>query len=181
MRILLPLLFALYSHTASAQQVTICYNYGCAVQAVVQINANDYIEINRLFTDIENALVERESIRLAMGFMNQIAGAQTPVFRDKGGNNGDEDGVDGRMDCIDHSYTTTGYLRFIEAQGWLQFHRVLEPIHRAPLLVNDHWSARIEDKDNGEQFAVDTWFLDNGEPATIFPVLEWLKGATPNG
>lgn len=175
------LLLGLACCTASAHQVTICYNYGCAVKAAVQINTDDYRALDRLFLDIESAPQERESIRLATGFMNRIAGTQTPVFRDKGGNSENEEGVDGRMDCIDHSTTTTSYLRFIEGQGWLQFHRVLEPIHRAPLLVNDHWSARIEETESGAQFAVDTWFLDNGEPAIIYPILEWLKGAAPHG
>lgn len=179
MRYILLLWFSLCSGIAAAHQVTICYNYGCAVTATVNIDGNDYIQLNRLFTEIDTAAQERESIRLAMGYMNQIAGAQTPIFNDKGGNSENEDGVNGRMDCIDHSRTTSAYLRFIEVQGWLEFHRVLEPIHRAPLLLNDHWSARIEETASGEQFAVDTWFLDNGEPALIFPVREWLKGAAP--
>jgi hypothetical protein len=181
MRYLLLVLFSLGACAAAAHQLTICYNYGCSVEASVDIDGNDYTQLNQLFTDIDNAPMERESISLAMGYMGQIAGAQTPIFNDKGGNSENEEGVDGRMDCIDHSRTTTAYLRFIEAQGWLQFHRVLEPIHRAPLLLNDHWSARIEDTASGEQYAVDTWFLDNGEPAVILPVREWLKGASPHG
>jgi len=180
MRGLIFFLLALTGSTASAYEVTICYNYSCAVEAQVHINGTELAELNQLFANVRFAASERESIRLAMGYMGVIAGAQTPIFRDKGGNDNEED-VEGRMDCIDHSRTTTAYLRFIEARGWLQFHRVLEPIHRAPLLLNDHWSARIEDTTTGEQFAVDTWFLDNGEPALIYPIREWLKGASPHG
>lgn len=180
MRGLIFLLLTLLGSPAAAYEVTICYNYDCAVEAQVTIDAKDAFQLKRLFIGVRNAPVERESIRLAVGYMSLIAGAQTPVFNDKGGNDNEED-VNGRMDCIDHSRTTTTYLRFIEARGWLQFHRVLEPIHRAPLLLNDHWSARIEDTGSGEQYAVDTWFLDNGEPATIYPVREWLKGAAPHG
>jgi len=180
MRGLTYLLMALFAAPAAAYEVAICYNYGCAVQTIVKIDTDDTLQLSLLFADADSAPEERESIRYAMGYMNRIAGKQTPVFNDKGGND-NEEGVNGRMDCIDHSRSTTAYLRFIEARGWLQFHRVLEPVHRAPLLVNDHWSARIEEINSGEQYAVDTWFLDNGEPATIYPVREWLAGAAPHG
>ena len=180
MRSLIFLFLTLAGPAVSAYEVKICYNYGCAVETMVHINGNDLAELNQLFAHVDNAASERESIRLAVGHMSVIAGAQTPIFNDKGGND-NEEGVNGRMDCIDHSHTTSAYLRFIEARGWLQFHRVLEPIHRAPLLVNDHWSARIEETASGEQYAVDTWFLDHGEPATLYPVREWLKGASPHG
>jgi hypothetical protein len=180
MRSLILLLLTLFGSTASAYEVTICYNYGCLVEAQVKIDTDDALQLSLLFSDADSAPEERESIRLAVGYMSRIAGTQTPVSNDKGGND-NEEGVNGRMDCIDHSRSTTAYLRFIEARGWLQFHRVLEPLHRAPLLVNDHWSARIEETDSGEQYAVDTWFLDNGEPATIYPVRDWLKGAAPHG
>ena len=180
MRSLLFLLMWLGGCAASAHEVAICYNYDCAVQAQVKIDAQDFIQLKRLFIGLRNAPMERESINLAVGYMGMIAGAQTPVFNDKAGND-NEDGVNGRMDCIDHSRTTSAYLRFIDARGWLRFHRVLEPIRRAPLLLNDHWSARIEEIANGEQFAVDSWFFDNGEPAVIFPLQQWLKGADPRG
>jgi len=30
--------------------------------------------------------------------------------------------------------------------------------------VNDHWSARIEETESGEQYAVDTWFWTMASP-----------------
>ncbi len=180
MRCLFFLILVLGSGSVSAQEVQICYNYSCGQQATVRFDPNDLSYINSFFDKADDAVSERAAIRLAVGVMSQIAGTQTPIHNDKGGND-NEEGVDGRMDCIDHSQTTTAYLLFLEARGWLQFHRVLKPIHRAPLLLNDHWSARIEDTTSGAQYAVDTWFLDNGEPASIFPLDEWLKGAAPHG
>ena len=166
--------------TALAQEVTICYNYSCATEAAISFDGEDLVRINLLFSQATDAPTERESIRLAVGLMSQIAGAQSPIRYDKGGNDNEEN-VIGRMDCIDHARTTTAYLQFIQARGWLQFHRLLEPAHRAPLWVNDHWSARIEETASGAQYAVDTWFLDHGQPPSIFPMREWLKGAAPHG
>lgn len=34
--------------------------------------------------------------------------------------------------------------------------------------------------DPGAQFAVDSWFVDNGEPAVVLPLADWLNGDGPN-
>lgn len=180
MRVLSLLLLCLYANMPSAQELKICFNYSCAEQATVQFNAHDQAYLNSLFIEADDAPSEREAIRLAIGVMSQVAGRQSPIRNDKAQNDNEYE-VEGRMDCIDHSYTTTAYLQLLESHGWLQYHRVLDPVHRAPLLVNDHWSARIEETASGEQFAIDTWFFDNGQPASIFSLEEWLKGATPHG
>lgn len=180
MRCLYFALLACFSLSAAAAEVTICYNYGCAVQAKIEVDHDDLARLDQLFEEASNAALERGSIQFAIGYLNRVAGRQTPIRNDKGGNY-DDDGVEGRMDCIDHSRTTTAYLKLIETRGLLHFHRVLEPVHRAPLLVNDHWSARILEIESEAQYAVDSWFLDNGEPAAIFPIRDWLKGAEPRG
>lgn len=180
MRYIALLLLLSSSATTPAQEINVCYNYDCVDQARVKFDRNDLVYINSFFDEADNPSAERTSIRLAVGAMSQIAGKQTPIHNDKGGNDHEEE-IEGRMDCIDHSRTTTEYLKFLEARGWLQFHRVLSPAHRAPLLFNDHWSARIEETDSGAQYVVDTWFLDNGEPAIIFTLEDWLKGAAPHG
>lgn len=180
MRLLALALLACASFPAPAIEVTICYNYDCAVKAKITVGPHDLARLDQLFKHADSPIVERNAIQFAVGLLNRVAGKQTPIHNDKGGNY-DDDGVEGRMDCIDHSHTTTAYLKLIDARGLLHFHKVLEPIHRAPLLVNSHWSAMIQETENGEQFAVDSWFFDNGEPAAIFPLNEWLKGAEPNG
>lgn len=179
MRCLFMLLLLGLGHTASAQEVTICYNYGCAVKAKVQFGYDEMAQLDQLFEEVGNAVVERVSIQLAIGHLSRLAGKQTPIHNDKGENFAD-DGIEGRMDCIDHSNTTTEYLKLIDARGLLAFHRVLEPIDRAPHLLDVHWSARIQETESGEQYAVDTWFFDNGKPAAIFSLRDWLKGAEPH-
>ena len=32
----------------------------------------------------------------------------------------------------------------------------------------------------GEPYVVDSWFVDNGEPAVVLPLAEWLNGGGPN-
>jgi len=178
----MPWLFILIlclSLTAQADEVSICYNYGCAVTAQVDLQVNELHAARRLLLRATDAVGEREAIALVIGLFEVAAGRQTPTWADKGRNVND-DGVDGRMDCIDESANATSYLRLLESKDWLKHHLVLEPVKRAPLLVNVHWAARIVEKKTGREFAVDSWFFDNGQPAFVVPLDEWRDGAEPN-
>ena len=176
---LLFLFLLFFSTTVTAEEVYVCYNYNCAVQDKISLSSAQLLQVKKLFAHLPDAQTERNVISQAIGLFESFAGAQTPTFQDKGGNEND-DGVDGRMDCIDHSTNTTTYLHLMEINGFLKFHRVLPPVKRAPWLVNTHWAALIEELDNQHKFIVDSWFFDNGQPAAIFDLNDWMKGATPN-
>ena len=178
MRFLFSLLLACSSLGATADELTICYNYDCAVQATVVFSEKQLLQVGTLFRKLPSAETERTAIANAIGLFETLSGEQTPTHNDRGGNVND-DGVDGRMDCIDHAHNTTAYLHLMEERGWLKFHRVLAPVRRAPFIVNDHWAARIQEKQGKQEFIVDSWFFDNGRPAAVFPLDDWLSGASP--
>lgn len=179
MRAWLILLTLCFGLAAQADEVSICYNYGCAVTAKVDLRENELRAARRLLLQATDAVEERVAISRVIGLFEVAAGQQTPTWADKGRNVND-DGVDGRMDCIDESANATAYLHLLEGRGWLKYHLVLEAVKRAPLLVNDHWAARIVEKKTGQEFAVDSWFFDNGQPAFVVPLEEWRNGAEPN-
>lgn len=179
MRFLLFLLLACSSLGVAADELTICYNYGCAVKATVVFSDMQLFQLGALFNKLSSAEAERTSITQAIGLLETFSGKQTPTHNDRGGN-ADDDGIDGRMDCIDHSHNSTAYLHLMANHGWLKFHRVLEPVRRAPFIVNDHWAARIQEKQGGQEFIIDSWFFDNGHPAALFTLDDWLNGASPS-
>lgn len=162
-----------------ADELDICYNYGCATRATVHLRGAELLHIRMFFSRVRDAGDERDAIAQAIGQFITFAGQQTPTFRDHGRNLLD-DGVDGRMDCIDHAHNTTLYLKLVEERGWLKFHQVLDPAKRAPLMINEHWAAHIAEQGNGEEFVVDSWFFEPGHPAAIFTLEEWKNGAEPN-
>ena len=159
-----------------------------------------------------SAADERERLAEAVGGLYRVAATQTAIAADRAGNLLDE-GADGRMDCIDHSTSTTRLLQLLEARGALRFHRVVEPARRTRLILQ-HFSAVIEalsveerferlppgqalagcnctedglvigemdgDDRPGQRYVVDSWFVDNGEPAVVLPLAEWLNGGGPN-
>ncbi|HUY02862.1 MAG TPA: hypothetical protein VMV33_06215 [Rhodocyclaceae bacterium] len=183
-------LFALLLAQAPAradEQVTVCYNYGCASRQTVNFTARQLDQLHQMLAAASTAAAERSALARAVGRLYAWAGEQSPIWRDRGGNYADG-GVDGKMDCIDHSTTTTRFLRLLERCGWLRFHRVLPPVRRVRFLISVHWSALIEELPSPgagpaaapRRFVVDSWFVDNGRPAVVLPLQQWLNGGGPN-
>lgn len=161
--------------------VAVCYNYGCQAQGEVRYSAAQLQGVGDLLGGARDALQERALLGLAVGWLLGWAGEQTPIAADRGGNYADA-GRYGRMDCIDHATTTTRLLRLIEREGGLRFHRVLDPVRRSRLLIFEHHAAQIEENGpaGGGRYVVDSWFFDNGQPAAILPLDNWLAGDGPD-
>ncbi|TXG95232.1 MAG: hypothetical protein E6R10_00495 [Rhodocyclaceae bacterium] len=184
---LLALLLCSASALAQAR-IVVCYNYGCLNSTTVTYSRQQLLQVRDLLDDAVNAAHERELIGVVIGRLLGWAGKQSPIHADRGGNFAD-DGVYGRMDCIDHSTTTTRLLRMLERRGWLRWHHVLAPEVRTRLVIFDHWSAVIEEAPKAPfrdehplsrtRYAVDSWFFDNGQPAVVMPLDEWMDWEGP--
>jgi len=179
MNVLLAL-FGWGASAARADEVTLCYNYGCYARAQVNYSEAQLATLRQLLAPASDAASERAAISMVIGRMYAIAGEQTPVWRDKGRNYADG-GVDGQMDCIDHSTNADTFLRLLQAHGWLRFHQVLEPIRRTRFFVAVHWAARIRERGTQQAYAVDSWYFDSGRPAAVLTVEDWRAGKTPDG
>lgn len=164
---------------ARAEEMMICYNYGCYTRAHVIFGEEQLEPLRQQLVAAADAAAERKAISAAVGRMYAIAGEQTPVWHDKGGNYADA-GQNGKMDCIDHSTNTSAFLGLLQARGWIRFHEVLEPLLRRRFIFAEHWAARIREQATQAVYVVDSWFFDNGQPAAVFELENWLAGRTPN-
>jgi hypothetical protein len=165
---------------AGAEEVSICHDYDCSAQTVVRYSPFQLGRAQAQFVEADSPAAERAALARAVAWLYFDAGAQSPIWRDRGGNFDDDESQPGRMDCIDHSTNTTAYLRLIERRGWLRFHTVGERVMRGRLL-SEHWAARLVETGSREEWVVDTWFLDPGLPASVFSLRAWLDGADPPG
>lgn len=128
--------------TGTGQTLEVCFNYGCATRVPVLFLADELTRVGALFDGVRDAEDERERLADALAALYRLIGGQTPVFADLAGNRADEE-REGRMDCIDHSTTTTRLLALMAEQGWLRHHAVREPARRGWFL-SQHFSAVIE-------------------------------------
>ena len=176
----LSLALVLGAGAAAAEEVAICFDYGCSERSIVRYSPLQLGQIQGQFLDADSPAAERAAIARAVAWLYFYAGMQSPIWRDLGENFDDDPSQPGRMDCIDHSTNTTTYLALIERRGWLRFHRVSTPVLRGGML-DEHWAARVEERASHDEWVVDTWFLDPGLPAAVFPLKAWLDGARPPG
>jgi len=167
----------------AGDSVEVCYNYSCVAEAIATFSDAQLNLVAARLRLADNADEERLMLALVMGKLYGWAGEQTPIHNDRGGNAADE-GRPGSMDCIDHSTTAVRMLNMLEKRGLLRFHHVLGRVRRMRFLVVEHWAAEIAEKtDKGESehhFVVDTWFRDNGKPAVVMPLSDWMSGEGPD-
>jgi hypothetical protein len=177
---LLPwlLLVGLLPNPARAlEEARVCFNYGCSTQALVSFEESELEAVAAEFAGVASRDDERDAAARAVGRLYALAAERTPIGQDRGENVYD-DGLEGSMDCIDHSTNTTTFLAIAERRGWLRFHRVGERVQRGWFLTV-HWTATLVGRDGGGRYAVDTWFLDPGEAAFVGPLEKWRDGARP--
>lgn len=158
--------------------LTACYNNGCRGMDFVSFTPQQWSELRATFFPLAvDAAEERERMRTAVALMERYVGAATGTWQDKGGtlNSGA-----GQMDCIDESINTTLYLTLFQKYGLLRHHRVAERATRGWFILGwPHTTAVVSETGSDAQWAVDSWFLDNGEPPFILPLDVWRNGWEP--
>ncbi|PZQ45736.1 MAG: hypothetical protein DI551_06555 [Micavibrio aeruginosavorus] len=158
-----------------------CQNYDCKLVKRVALNDYDWTKIEQAFgSPAKDAAQEREKIAKTIGAFEQIVGPLTKTQDDRAGSflkTGE-----GQLDCVDESTNTTVYLVALVKKGMIRFHNINQPKVRYPLISGRGWmhqTAVVTDKESGGQYAVDSWFRDNGEPADIVPLTAWMDGWHP--
>ena len=164
--------------------ITVCHDNGCISLAHVSLRPEQWQELLDLFHPLpRHAGEERERLRHAIALLENFTGAVIGTCRDKGGT---FNGGEGQMDCIDESINTSLYLTMLQKYGLMRLHRVEDRSTRGWFVGGwPHTTAVISElaalreKGVGRLWAVDSWFLDNGEPPFILPRETWKSGWEP--
>ncbi len=164
----------------SPRHLPVCWGHGCANRETVSLNDAEWQRVRAYFgPSARDAETERARIARAVGELERIIGPKTGTDVDRGGT---FPGLfrRGQMDCIDESTNTTNYLRLFAAQGLLRWHAVGEDATRGYFLFGwPHTTATIRENDSGAEYAVDSWFFDNGVDAVVVPLRQWRDGWSP--
>jgi len=162
-----------------AVEFGVCFNYGCLNEKAVSFSAAQMTTLREELARAHDAASERDALAVVLGRMYRWAGEQSPIAADRAGDYLD-DGVFGRMDCIDHAHTTTRMLETLQRAGALRHHRVIDIARRTSWVIMQHFTAVIEDTDIGGRYAVDTWFRDHAEAAVVMDIEHWKDGGYPD-
>ena len=163
---------------------SICYGNTCAKRATVSLSSEEWRQVRLLFAPAAPvAAQERAAIAHAVALLEQIVGTKTGTHQDL-----PMDvpgfGKPGQLDCIDEATNTTVYLTLLYNDALLRWHTVGGRATRGPFtgLVTSwpHSTSVVRDISSGEQYAVDSWFLANGEPPYIVPMSVWWSGWRPD-
>lgn len=165
----------------SPQRFSVCLLYGCRRIAETGLTGAQWGRIRDLFLPpAANPAEERKRIARAVGLFEALVGRRLGTDGDRGGGWRGLFTTAPQQDCIDESTNTTTYLRILVGAGLLRWHSVGTPVSRGHVIFgHPHTTAVITDTATGEDYAVDSWFLDNGRPAVIVPMSAWRRGWRP--
>lgn len=161
----------------------VCFGGGCAEIEHVSITAEEWQKVTAVFdaaNDLQtSAEQERKRIAQAIGLLENIVGLKIGTSQDLAGtfNNSDHPS---QLDCNDEAINTTSYIRLMLASNLIKLHAIEDMRTRNFFFTGwPHTTAVIHEKLTGQRFAVDSWFYDNGAPATIIPFDLWKSGYIP--
>lgn len=176
---------AIFHETPSLEHFNICWGGGCETVSLVSISAAEWQPVADIFTQNSSSLIadtaeqERNHIALAIGMLETIVGVKTGTSEDKAGTF-DNSAYSGQLDCNDEATNSTTYMRLLQQAGFIKLHAIEDSRTRNFFFTGwPHTAAVIRETKTGERYAVDSWFYDNGHPATIVPFTLWKSGYKP--
>ena len=160
----------------------VCTGGGCFEVKHVALSQPEWQVIAAVFSEagvVASAEQERKLIALAIGEFEKIVGVKTDTATDLAGTFGNSN-YPGQLDCNDEAINSTTYMRLMQQNGLIKLHAVEDMRTRNFFFSGwPHSTAVIHEIANGERYAVDSWFYDNGFPATIVPFADWKSGYVP--
>ncbi len=164
---------------------SMCHAHGCKEVEQLSLTPIEWQKIKQHFLPTaHSAEAERIQVANAIAEFEQIIGIKTDTTHDKAGLF-ESMGSYGQLDCIDESTNTTTYLLILEKQGLLKWHQPMDHVTRGFFLFGwPHSSGAMREMTSADnasesEFAVDSWFEDNGKRPHIIPLSQWRSGWTP--
>lgn len=171
----------IYRQTPNLADFEVCFGGGCAETRRIDLTDTEWQKIIQLFETNAptDAVQERTTIAQAIGLLETIIGEKIGTSSDLAGTFY-KGSLPGQLDCNDEAINSTTYIRLMRQGGLVQWHIDEDTRTRSYFLMGwPHSTAVIRDTHSGERFAVDSWFYDNGAPATIVPFATWKSGYHP--
>lgn len=156
----------------------VCHGHNCKAEDPATIKKEDWHKIGKLFRyKARTAREERKRIAKAIAKIEKIVGPQTGTEHDRAGTGFPATDMS-QLDCISEAVNTTRYLTMIQNEGWLK-HHIVSKAERRGYFTDGIWphnTGTIQEIKSKHIYAVDSWFLANGEEPVILPIKTWKEG-----
>lgn len=158
----------------------ICHGFGCSIATNVSLSSAEWASITAIFEPpVQTPAQERARVARAVGQFEVLVGKKAGTSSDRARADLIENDPS-QQDCIDEALNTTLFLRLIDTKGLLRFHKPAKPANRGDGLTRwFHNTGVLSEIESGKSYAIDTWFLANGENAFVVPLEEWRDGWQP--
>jgi hypothetical protein len=168
--------------TPTPEAFSICFSYGCKEVSQLSLQEAEWSKVREIFSPpAPDSKLERQGIARAIAHLESLVGDMTNTLYDQGGTFRGVWSDTRQMDCIDESTNTTTYLKILQHEGLLKWHRVQSPATRGFFIFGwPHTSAVILDTGNNREYAVDSWFHGNGVAPEIVELATWRDGWNPD-
>jgi len=170
----------IFHQKPTLNQFEICQGGGCYEADKVSLSDAEWLPVKKIFSASANSAEdERKKIALAIGVLEDIVGKKIGTSGDLAGTF-DNSAYKGQQDCNDEAINSTTYMRLLQQKGYFKFHEIEDMRTRNFFFTGwPHTTAVIHENKTGDRFAVDSWFYDNGHPATIVPFAQWKDNYKP--
>lgn len=173
-------IYRIYHTKPSLTAFEICQGGGCVQSDILQLTEAEWDNVVQIFSPLPaSAEAEREAIAKAIGALEDMVGTKIGTTADRAGTFNNSDYLH-QQDCNDEAINSTTYMRLMQQAGLLRFHEILDTRTRKFFFTGwPHSTAAIREQATKAEYAVDSWFYDNGFPATILPMAIWKDGYIP--
>lgn len=174
-------IYRIYHTPPTLESFEICQGGGCVHSDVLQLTPPEWDNVLQIFTPLaDNPAQERAQIAQAIGMLEDMVGTKIGTTADRAGTFGNSDYLH-QQDCNDEAINSTTYMRLMQQSGLIRFHTILDTRTRKFFVGGwPHTAAVIQENETKAEYAVDSWFYDNGYPATIIPMAQWKSGYIPD-
>ncbi len=173
-------IYRIYHTKPSLTTFEICQGGGCVQSDILQLTEAEWDNVVQIFSPLPaNSEAEREAISKAIGVLEDMVGTKIGTTADRAGTFNNSDYLH-QQDCNDEAINSTTYMRLMQQAGLIRFHEILDTRTRKFFFTGwPHSTAAIREQATKAEYAVDSWFYDNGFPATVLPMATWKEGYIP--
>jgi hypothetical protein len=156
-------------------RVVICHGFGCQRRTEIGLSSVDQAHfVQVMAAGKPSAEAERRAVAQAVAWFQKRVAPETGTANAKAF--ATIIGDPSQFDCVDSSTNTTQVLIVLDQLGLLHHHRVEAPVSRPLGWHVIHTTAVLRDVHSQQDWSIDSWTRNNGEPPEIMPLAKWLEG-----